>query len=314
MNEIDEIRRLLPEQAPPADRLVAEVRAQLVGEPKPVSRRSRVLVPLAAAVAVAAAASAVMVLPGNDSVPTNEQAAGPTDRDILLVAADQADAQGAETGRYWRTRVLGGSDAGDDPKNPEKGLVTETWLSGDGREPAWQGQRHLGMNPPDAGQVHELPKKSLLLPGIDLQVGDLPTESAALRTFLLGYWQQPSDDPRLVDEYLFTSAVKLLAEVPATPETRAAALRLIADLGAVENAGQVTDPLGRKGNGVTLTQRSKSIDVTVELVIDPENGMVLSVRYSGSRKGAQVKAPYFFAVLSTGWTDEAPSVPSADVP
>jgi hypothetical protein len=265
---------------------------------------------------------AVVSLPGGDNatdnatdnVPASEQAAAPSGRDILLVAADRAETQGAETGRFWRTRVLHGPGAADDPAIADgQRFVTESWLSGDGREPAWQGNRKLGTNPPDAGDVHELPKKNQLLPGVDLRVYELPTESAGLRTFLLGCWPYPSTDPKIRDEWLFASAVKLLAEVPATPETRAAALRLIADLGGVENAGQVTDPLGRKGNSVTLTTRHGAMDVSAEVVIDPTDGTVLSVRYVGTEGGTQVKAHYV-AVLSTGWTDETPGVPSADVP
>jgi hypothetical protein len=306
MNELDEIRRLLPEQAPPSDRLVAEVRAQLVGEPRPASRRPRMLVPLVAAAAVAAAAAAVVVLPGNDDVPGTEQAAAPSGRDILLMAAERAEAQGAETGRFWRTRVVMKSDTYWD--------VTETWLSGDGQESDWMGSRDIDASPPDPGDVFELPPESQVLPGVTARVSELPTDSAALRTFILEHWQKPVDDQRVVEEYLFASAVKLLAEVPATPETRAAALRLIADLGGVENTGEVSDPLGRKGNGITLTKRHGNIDVSIEVVIDPANGTVLSVRYAGTENGTAIKPSYYVAVLSMGWTDEQPSVPSTDVP
>lgn len=316
MNELDldEIRHLLPEQAPPSAQLVAKVRDQLAYEPKPVSRRPRLLVPLVAAVAVAAAAVAVVSLPGNDDVPATEQAAAQSGRDILLVAARHAEAQGAETGRFWRIRVLNGWGTAEDPTNTDgQRFVTETWLSGTGQDKDWQGNRKLDTNPPDAGEVHELPKKSQILPGVTKKVSELPTESAALRTFLLEHWQYPSDNPRVVDEYLFATAVMLLAEVPATPETRAAALRLIADLGGVENTGQVTDPLGRKGNGVTLTNKYDGLDNIAQIVIDPANGTVLSVRYSVAQGGKEAKA-YYVAVLSTGWTDETPSVPSAEVP
>jgi hypothetical protein len=306
MNELDEIRNLLPEQAPPSAQLVAKVRDQLAHDPK---RRPRVLVPLAAALAVAAAAVAVVSLPGNDNVPATEQTAAPSGRDILLMAAQRAEAQGAETGRFWRTRVLNDWSTAGAPQR----FVTETWLASTGRDKDWQGNRKLDTNPPDAGEVHQLPKETQILPGVTERVGELPVESAALRAFLLEHWQHPSEEPRVVDEYLFATAVMLLAEVPATPRTRAAALRLIADLGGVENTGQVTDPLGRKGNGVTLTNTHEGVDAIAQIVIDPANGTVLSVRYSAVQKGTEVKA-YYVAVLSAGWTDETPSVPSADVP
>jgi hypothetical protein len=309
MNELDEIRNLLPEQAPPSAQLVAKVRDQLAHDPKPVPRRPRLLVPIAAALAVAAGAVAVVSLPGNNDVPATEQAAAPSGRDILLMAAQQAEAQGAETGRFWRTRVLNDWSTAAAPQR----FVTETWLASTDRDKDWQGNRKLDANPPDAGEVHQLPKETQILPGVTARVGELPAESTALRAFLLEHWQHPSEEPRVTDEYLFASAVMLLAEVPATPQTRAAALRLIADLGGVENTGQVTDPLGRKGNGVTLTNTHEGVDAIAQIVIDPANGTVLSVRYSAVQKGTEVKA-YYVAVLSAGWTDETPSVPSADVP
>lgn len=308
MNELDEIRRLLPEQAPPSDDLVADVRARFTGEPathrfrgEPAPRRFRVLVPLAAAAAVVAAV-AVVSLPGNDSPPATEQAA--TNQSILLTAADQLATQAAETGRFWRTRTLTEFDSST---NLPKG-ITETWLSGDGEEPDWMGQRAI--DPPGKGSVFELPKESQVLPGMTAKVGELPADPAALRTFLLEHWQHPSDDPQVVDEFLFASSVMLLAEVPATPGTRAAALRLIAELGTVSELGPVKDPLGRKGNGVELSQKKGELALKIELVLDPASGTLLSVRYITD---VSIKN-YYVAVLSSGWTDKKPTVPSPDVP
>jgi hypothetical protein len=298
MNDLDEIRRLLPVQPPPSDRLVADVRARLTGTPRSAPRRSRMLVPLAAAAAVVVAA-AVISLPGNDGPPAASA------KNILLTAAEQLGTEAAETGRFWRTRVV--TDF-DESTNLPRG-ITETWLSGDGREADWMGTRNLDTNPPDKGSVFELPKESQILPGVTAKVGDLPADPAALRTFLLEHRQEPSTDPRVVDEYLFASSVMLLAEVPATPQTRAAALRLIAELGAVEDLGPVKDPLGRNGNGVALSQKKGELALTVELVLDPA-GTLLSVRYVTD----QPVKNYYVAVLAAGWTDEKPSVPSPEVP
>lgn len=310
MNELDEIRRLLPERPSLPDQSVAEIRDQVTaphqpatrqfrGEPAP--RRFRVLVPLAAAAAVAAGVT-VVSLPGNDSPPAAEQAA--SSQSILLTAADQLAGQAAETGRFWRTRTVTKFDKSTNlPEN-----VTETWLSGDGHEPDWMGQRAI--DPPDAGDVFELPKESQILPGMTAKVAELPAEAAALRSFLIGHWQHPSKDPRVIDEYLFASSVMLLAEVPAKPETRAAAMRLIAELGTVKELGSVKDPLGRKGNGVELSQKKGELALTIELVLDPTNGTLLSVRYITN---VPVKN-YYVAVLSAGWTDKKPTIPSPDVP
>jgi hypothetical protein len=344
VNELEEIRALLPEQAPPSDQLAAEIRARLWNEPKPIPRRPRLLVPLAV-VAAAAVAVTVITLPDNAPVRTEQQAPR-TARDVLLMAADRAADQAAETGRFWRTRTL---DSFTVPQGPygtppntyglEQRNVNETWLSGDGHEPDWYGHRGIGLHPTDeaawradgsptdwalpfrmpeaprAGEVYELPRGSQILPGMTAKVSDLPADAKQLRTFLLEHSQYPIDDKVVEEQYLFGCAVMLLAEVPAAPEVRVAALRLIADLGGVETAGEVTDPLGRKGTGVTLKAGPvEDLVSAADVVIDASNGTLLSVRYSVTPTGKPVAKEYYVAVLSAGWTDEDPTVPSAEVP
>jgi hypothetical protein len=148
-------------------------------------------------------------------------------------------------------------------------------------------------------------------------VADLPTDPAQLRTFLLDLYESRHGEPdsqRGAEEYLFQCATQLLAEVPATPELRAAALRLLADLGGVENTGPVKDPLGRQGTAITLTRQDEGFTITTEVVIDAEAGTLLSVRYSMKDAAGNVvksKKGYYVAVRSTGWTDETPAVPSS---
>jgi hypothetical protein len=351
MNELEEIRALLPEHAPPSDQLVADVRGRVLSGAKPASRRPRLLVPRAVATAAAVAAVAVVSLPGNDNAPARgqqgtERQAPRTARDILLVAADRAADQAAESGRFWRTRTLESYAVPDGPYGTppntyglEQRNVTETWLSGDGHESDWYGHRGIGLHPtdeaawradgsptewdlpvaplaaPSEGEVYELPGESQILPGMTAKVSELPTDAKQLRTFLLEHSQHQLTDPRVEAEYLFGCAVMLLAEVPAPPAVRAAALRLIADLGGVESTGQVTDPLGRKGTGITLKiDPAAEYTAAADVVIDAADGALLSVRYSVTPNGKPVAKEYYVAVLDTGWTDEDPGVPSAEVP
>lgn len=368
MDELEKIRELLPQQPPPSDRLVAEVRDQLMtAKPAPrllagLPRRPRLLVPIAVATAAAVAAAVVISLPDNENVPGARPPAPGIDsstphrqsdsaRDILLVAADRAAQDAKETGRFWRTRTLTGYLVSGEPFGTppntyelEQRVIEETWLSGDGGEPDWLGHRDGGLHPTDKkaweadgsptdwqldgivptapkdGEVYQLPLENQVFPGATVQVGDLPTDPVRLRTVLLDQYRARHGEPgseRVAEEYLFECATQLLAEVPATPELRAAALRLLADLGGVQSSGPVKDPLGRQGNGITFTRAEEGLVVTTEVVIDTAAGTLLSVRYSLKDADGQVlkaKKGYYVAVLSAGWTDATPTVPSVEVP
>ena len=70
-------------------------------------------------------------------------------------------------------------------------------------------------------------------------------------------------------------------------------------------------PATHREETFTLTGRRGGVDVVAEVVIDPADGSVLSVRYA---EGGTDAESHFVAVLSSGWTDEAPGVPATDVP
>ena len=362
MDELEKIRELLPQQPPPSDQLVAEVRDRLMTV-KPAPRRPRLLIPIAVAAAAAVAVAVVISLPDNDNAPRARPQAPDIDsstphrqsdsaRDILLVAADRAAQDAAETGRFWRTRTVEGHLVPGEPFGTppntydlEQRVIEETWLSGAGSESDWLGHRDGGLHPTDRaaweadgsptewplavtiptapkdGEVYRLPPESQVFPGAAVRVGDLPTDPARLRTTLLDQYKARHGEPgsqRVAEEYLFECATQLLAEVPATPELRAAALRLLAELGGVESSGPVKDPLGRQGNGITFTRAEEGgLVVTTEVVIDVAAGTLLSVRHA--MKGAdgtvlKAKKGYYVAVLSAGWTDATPTVPSVEVP
>jgi hypothetical protein len=307
MNDLDEIRALFPEQPPPSEQLVADVRARLADAPRATSRRVRLLVPLAAgatAVAVAVAVGVVVARPDNVSPPASEQTEAPPNPNILLRAADRLAEQAGETGRFWRIRYLRGDYERDGGKSGPVEDFTEVWLSGDGHEPDWEGHLDQRLSPPG-----EVVQRDQALPPDGPRVRDLPTEAAELRTSLLDQWTGPSTEQAALDRYLFVDAVWLLVAYPAPPKTQAAALRLIAGLGVVQDTGPVTDSLGRKGTSVTFSwvdHDPKDITYTTELIFD-QNGTLLTVRYSGPKN-------YYVAVVSEGWTDETPSIPSPEIP
>lgn len=366
MDEMTEIRTLLPEQAPPSRAVVAAARARLLAEGEAPVRRARRLPTIGIAVAAAAAAAAVAVvaLPSQEApAPDQQVLTEPSARDVLLVAAEQAEADAGRTGRFWHVRTVSGSQVGlrpvgtaPDTYELERRVVTESWASLDGSEPDWHGSRDLGVRPatpadeeawrrdgsptswnlgydaelerdnvvttaPAEGTLFERSPLAQVVPGLTArEVRDLPTDAAALRAFLESNRTPRPDEPtdpegrrQLVDHYLFTRATMLIAETPAPPAVRAAALRLIADLGGVTSTGTVTDALGREGTGITLVWRSGAGTDTVELVIDQKTGTLLGSRHTGA-EGEKVLKTSYSAVLSSDWTDAAPAVPSADVP
>jgi len=155
-------------------------------------------------------------------------------------------------------------------------------------------------------------------PGVSLtELQQLPTDPSALRARLVelrrrGDPAAATDAPKDVDPWLFQAAGSLLG-APVSPEVRSAALRLLADLPGVTNAGQVTDPLGRTGTAVAMTGTDPlSGTVQRQLVIEPATGRLLAsqtiVERPGTaepwaRPGLRISS---VTTVQAGWTDETP--------
>jgi hypothetical protein len=349
MDEMTMIRELLPEQEPPSPAVVAATRARLrdaMTGPAPARPRLRGRLVIAAVATGAAVAVGVATLPlGADDPGTSEQAApAPSARELLLVAAERTDEAAADPGRFWHTRALVVVPATPRPLGTaphtyrlDDRRVLESWFSPGRAEPDWSGYRGAGVRPaspadeaawraagapeswnlghdaelgrdrvlstePDAGWVRRLDEAAPALSWLSAaELRGLPADEAALREFLLS-----TREPGVpAESWLFDRATALLAETPTSPEVRAAALRLIAGLDGVTSTGPTTDPLGRPGVGVTL--RSPA-DAEVTLVVDPETGTLLARTDRDRDKERDI------VVLSAGWTDEDPAVPSAKVP
>jgi hypothetical protein len=135
------------------------------------------------------------------------------------------------------------------------------------------------------------------------QVLALPITPAALRTSLLKdkAIRAPGADDA---SYLVQMTTGLLRETPAPPKVRGAALRLLAGLPGAKIQRNVADLQGRKGTAVTFSFPD-SLD-TIQLIIDPVTGKLLSTGHSGGKNGGDV-------VLASGWTNEKPAVPAARI-
>jgi hypothetical protein len=85
---------------------------------------------------------------------------------------------------------------------------------------------------------------------------------------------------------------------------RGAALRLLAGLPGAKIQSNVADLQGRKGTAVTFS--FPDAWVTIQLIIDPVTGKLLSTGHTGGKNGGAV-------VLASGWTNENPGVPAPKI-
>ncbi|MFC4065913.1 CU044_5270 family protein [Actinoplanes subglobosus] len=153
------------------------------------------------------------------------------------------------------------------------------------------------------------------------QVGDLPSEPARLQEWLIDRLRvgSPGLTAAELSKGVFDSIINLLYQAPSTPEVRAAAYRVLADLPGLRDLGTVTDPKGRSGNAVTLVTNDDTPGVRqadtggaqeVRLIFDPKSGQPLAwetrvlnpVDYlSWVPAGALFD---YKAVVRTRWTDD----------
>ncbi|MEU4161053.1 CU044_5270 family protein [Actinoplanes sp. NPDC026670] len=163
------------------------------------------------------------------------------------------------------------------------------------------------------------------------EVRELPTEPGRLQVTLIGSLLRNSPEMTAgeLSEGIFNSMINLLYQAPGTPELRAAAYRVLADLPGLRDLGTVTDPKGRTGNAVTLLTNEETEGVRqadtggareVRLIFDPGSGQPLAwetriVRPADYLSWVPARAVFDYeAVLRTGWTDGAPPPTAGALP
>ncbi|GAA5047682.1 hypothetical protein HNP84_000323 [Thermocatellispora tengchongensis] len=153
----------------------------------------------------------------------------------------------------------------------------------------------------------------------------LPDDPAELKRLLLssygGHGTESSSDPASEEEWLFAVTIGMITDMPVTPNVRAAAFRMLAELDGVKVIDQVTDAEGRTGTAVAIEQAVK-MKVTDEkpsgvlqtrLVFDKETGQALAretvvVEPGGFQAGFEPGTVWnSSAVIEAGWTDTDPS-------
>ncbi|XVQ86228.1 CU044_5270 family protein [Microbispora siamensis] len=119
------------------------------------------------------------------------------------------------------------------------------------------------------------------------------------------------DPQREMDNRLQGACMEILMGLPVSPEVRASAYRILAELPGITAVGQVTDALGRTGQ--SLTYQAGEEDTEVTMVVDPGSGLFLSTetRSAGvEADGRTVAVGTFTAHDDSSWTDEEPDLPA----
>ncbi|MEU6786795.1 CU044_5270 family protein [Nonomuraea angiospora] len=142
---------------------------------------------------------------------------------------------------------------------------------------------------------------------------ELPGDPDRLKKRLLGWKGHATDVPMAGDGWLFAVSAGLIMDMPATPEVRGAAFRMLAELGDVRVIENVTDAEGRTGTAVAINEQTADGGVTEHrLIIDEATGQALANEYVVVKpRGLQAAFEpgtmwNSIAVIKAGWTDEKP--------
>jgi hypothetical protein len=255
----------------------------------------------AAVLAVVVAAPAQPVRPG-PSAPQAAPPAAPSEelsgRQVLLLAADVAQAQPDGTGDYWHVEER--LELVDSPLERYN-----TWTSRDGvryyMPDGYSGAYRLV----EDGEGFFVGGSLLTL----AQLRGLPTDPDELRAWMADSYRTPDERGGGMAEEELPAVVpdglsRLLWQVPAPAEVRSAALRALAGLPNVTNLGAVDG-----GLSLRVVFASPQADKfpngelppgtgEMTLVIDPDTATLVSTTtYQGTT-----------GVLAAGWTDDLPEI------
>lgn len=145
----------------------------------------------------------------------------------------------------------------------------------------------------------------------------LPADPDRLKALLKRRFTNPGDTEHLTekvtgDSWLFSVARDIILDMPVTPQVRAAAFRMIADLRTVRSVGRTRDVQGRTGIAVALDERTSDGLFQHRLIINPATGRALGYeKILVKPAGTNADRPAGFrevavSVLTAEWTGTAP--------
>lgn len=312
---------------------------------RPVRRRLLSISVTAAALAAAVVAGGTLV--GNEPERPAPDTDTSTARQVLLAAANAAAGTEA-SGRYWHVRTqYGGPAAGSGGNGPFMMITdagSESWYSPTGQDPsvtigniefstrpftpadrpAWEkaGYAETAASPL-ATRWNGVP--TLYFAGDLISVSDLlalPTDPAALKAWLVDrFHANPPEAHTDQTDWLVQEVVQLLADLPASPGTRAAAYQVLADLPGFRVLTAAELP-GGSGVGVArptsfgpVGDAVRSGPMEHQVVIDPDTGLLLAQQYVLADPGDEDNplpvgtVVYRVTVVAAGWVDSDPVVP-----
>lgn len=152
-------------------------------------------------------------------------------------------------------------------------------------------------------------------------LASLPTDPAGLRRYFEPRLNRlhanlPAGVGPSTDQQLFGVALSLIVHMPVTPQTRAAAYRLIATLPSVVYHASARDPLGRSGTAVGVAMPSGPELTELRLIFDPATGRPLAtgVVLTGGDARTRIGRYIGFALIEEpGWVDRLPDRPFVTV-
>ncbi|MBT2232041.1 CU044_5270 family protein [Nonomuraea sp. NEAU-A123] len=113
---------------------------------------------------------------------------------------------------------------------------------------------------------------------------------------------------------LLRDCVGIISGLPASPEVRASAYRILASLPGIRAEGEMTDPLGRRGQTLSYQEEIEpGLFAQVQLVVDPSTGLLLAEVRTNTTKlanGRQAELRLSTSYQAIGWTDERPELPA----
>ncbi|GAA4199677.1 hypothetical protein GCM10022252_51820 [Streptosporangium oxazolinicum] len=156
------------------------------------------------------------------------------------------------------------------------------------------------------------------------EVRAIPSEPEKLRTYLEErIIRRLTADPdvavdveKVTVQHLRSACMRIISSLPVSPEARASAYRILASLPGIRAEGEVTDPLGRRGQALgyqLIDDEEPGLFTEIRFVVDPGTGLPLAEVWTIVGKlanGRQVEIRHSTSYQAIGWTDERPKLPA----